>query len=145
VRILGIDLGEKKIGLAVSDPLFFTSQPLGFYLPQSREKDLSYFRNLVKEYEIGEIVVGFPLQMNGQEGIEAGKARSFAGWLEESLGLPVILWDERLTTKQALRILRHQEVKARKKKAYKDQISASLILSCYLESKRAKKNDPEDR
>lgn len=145
MRILGVDLGEKKIGLAVSDPLFLTSQPLSFYQPSGKKKNLVFFRDLVKEYDIEEIVVGFPLQMDGHEGIEAEKARNFAMWLEKSLNLPVFLWDERLTTKQALRILHQQDIKAKKKKVLKDQISASLILSSYLESRRTKKNDLKDR
>jgi len=143
MRILGIDFGDRSIGLAVSDPLLLTAQVLGRYRIQSKEKDKEYFQELVSQYEIGEIVIGLPLRMDGSSGTRVEKTKKFARWLEKILSLPVIFWDERLTTQQALKILSGKKTDFRRKKALKDQISASLILSSYLESKKAKHDDPQ--
>ncbi len=136
MRVLGIDYGDKNIGLAVSDALRITAQGLGLYRRQGKKQDLTYFQGLVKEHEISRIVVGMPLRMDGTEGSRGEKTRRFAQWLEGSLGLPVIFWDERLTTREALRILRELEAGPKKRKAQKDQIAATLILAGYLESVR---------
>jgi putative Holliday junction resolvase len=138
MRILGIDYGESHIGLAVSDKLLLTAQVLGNYHSKNKEEDKKYFKELVKEYEIGEIVLGLPLRMDGSRGTRVEKTKEFAGWLKKILKIPIIFWDERLTTKQALRILSQQKMKARRKKILEDQIAASVILSSYLESKRGK-------
>lgn len=138
MRILGIDFGDSHIGLALSDKLLLTAQPLGTYRSQSKEEDKKYFKELVAKYEIGEIVLGLPLRMDGSPGTRVEKTKEFAGWLEKILKIPIIFWDERLTTKQALRILSQQKIKAKRKKSLEDQIAASIILSSYLESKRIK-------
>ncbi len=143
MRILGIDFGDRNIGLAVSDPLFLTAQAIGRYRRQSQEKDKKYFQELVSQYEVGEIVIGLPLRMDGSPGTRVEKTKKFARWLENILHLPIVFWDERLTTQQALKMLRGQKVDFRKKKILKDQISASLILSSYLENKKAKHNDTQ--
>ncbi len=143
MRILGIDFGDRNIGLAVSDTLFLTAQAIGRYRRQSQEKDKKYFQELVSQYEVGEIVIGLPLRMDGSPGTRVEKTKKFARWLENILHLPIVFWDERLTTQQALKMLRGQKVDFRKKKILKDQISASLILSSYLENKKAKHNDTQ--
>ena len=138
MRVLGIDYGDSHIGLAVSDKLLLTAQALGSYRSKSKEEDKKYFKELVSKYEIGEIVLGFPLRMDGSPGTRVEKTKEFAGWLKKILKIPIIFWDERLTTKQALRILGQQKIKAKRKKILEDQIAASVILSSYLESKRSK-------
>lgn len=138
MRVLGIDYGDSHIGLAVSDKLLLTAQALGTYRSKSKEEDKKYFKELVSKYEIGEIVLGFPLRMDGSQGTRVEKTKEFAGWLKEILKIPIIFWDERLTTKQALQILGQQKIKAKRKKILEDQIAASVILSSYLESKRGK-------
>lgn len=143
MRVLGIDYGDKRIGLAVSDKLNFTAQALGQYLVKSETEDQKYFKDLVLKYQIGEIVLGLPLKMNGTPGNRAQKTKEFARWLEKTLNLPVKLWDERLTTKQALRILNQQKINSKAKKKYKDQVSAAIILSSYLENKRVKSHAPQ--
>lgn len=143
MRILGIDFGDRSIGLAVSDTLFVTAQTIGRYRRQSQEKDKKYFQELVSQYEVGEIVIGLPLRMDGSPGTRVEKTKKFARWLENTLHLPIVFWDERLTTQQALKILRGQKVDFRKKKSLKDQISASIILSSYLENKKAKHHDTQ--
>ena len=138
MRILGIDYGESHIGLAVSDKLLLTAQVLGNYRSKNKEEDKKYFKELVTKYEIGEIVLGLPLRMDGSPGTRVEKTKEFAGWLKKILKIPIIFWDERLTTKQALRILGQQKIKVKRKKILEDQIAASVILSSYLESKRSK-------
>lgn len=138
MRILGIDFGDRRIGLAVSDPLLLTAQAIGQYRIQNKKEDKKYFLDLVSRYEISEIVIGLPLRMDGSPGTRVEKTKEFARWLEKTLNLPIVFWDERLTTKQALKILGQQKTNIRKKKSLKDQISASIILSSYLESKQEK-------
>lgn len=138
MRVLGIDYGESRIGLAVSDKLLLTAQALGSYRSKSKEEDKKYFKELVSKYEIGEIVLGFPLRMDGSSGTRVEKTKEFAEWLKKILKIPIIFWDERLTTKQALRILSQQKIKTKRKKILEHQIAASVILSSYLESKRGK-------
>lgn len=145
MRILGIDFGDRSIGLAVSDALLMTAQPIGRYRRKSKEEDRQYFQDLVSQYEIGEIVVGLPLRMDGSEGTRVETTKKFARWLEATLQLPVIFWDERLTTQQALKILRGHKGGYRKTKNLKDQVSASLILSSYLENKKTKGHDTQSR
>jgi putative Holliday junction resolvase len=136
MRVLGIDLGDRNIGIAVSDKLLITAQALDRYRVKSKDEDKKYFKELVEKYEIVKIVVGLPLRMDGSIGTQAEKTKIFAHWLEKTLRLPVVFWDERLTTVQALKILSQQKIKIKRKKILKDQISATLILSSYLESKR---------
>ena len=136
MRVLGIDFGDSNIGLAVSDKLLLTAQALNRYRKKSKEEDKKYFKELVSKYEIGEIVIGLPLRMDGSPGTRVEKTKKFARWLENILHLPIIFWDERLTTQQAIKILSQQKIKNRRKKILKDQISAIIILSSYLESKR---------
>ena len=124
MRILGIDYGDSHIGLAVSDKLLLTAQILGNYRSKNKEEDKKYFKELVKKYEVGEIVLGLPLRMDGSPGTRVEITKEFGGWLEKILKIPVIFWDERLTTKQALRILGQQKMKARRKKILEDQIAA---------------------
>ena len=138
MRILAIDYGDKNLGLAISDRLQITAQGLEKYRLRSKKEDLDYFKDLVTRYEIAKIVMGLPLRMDGSTGSRVDKTKAFALWLEESLSIPVVYWDERLTTKEAFRILREQGAKPRQKKQYKDQISASLILESYLENERSK-------
>ena len=138
MRVLGIDYGDRKIGLAVSDPLGITAQPLTIYRRKTEKEDADYFKRLVSEYEITEVIVGLPLRMDGSSGTRAETTREFARWLEHILVLPVRFWDERLTTKQAKQILSQQKLAPKAKKEVEDQVSAMIILSTYLESKGSK-------
>jgi putative Holliday junction resolvase len=138
MRILGVDFGDRNIGLAVSDTLLLTAQVIGRYRLRNKEENKKYFLELVSKYDISEIVIGLPLRMDGSPGTRVEKTKKFARWLERTLNLPIVFWDERLTTRQALKILSQKKTHFRKKKSLKDQISASLILSSYLESRKAK-------
>jgi len=137
MRVLGVDYGDRHIGLALSDPLLITAQPLGSYgLTDRDDEDRAYFQALVAKHEIGEIVVGNPLRMDGSSGTRAEKTRRFAAWLEQAAGRPVTLMDERLTTQQALKTLGDVKFRGKKKKDWEDRIAAVIILSTYLERKR---------
>ncbi len=138
MRLLGIDFGDKRIGLAVSDKLQFTAQGLGQYQVKNKKKDKIFFQDLVSKYDIEEVVIGFPLRMDGTEGTRADKTKEFGRWLEKILNLPITFWDERLTTQQASRILNQQKIKKKSRKDLKDQISAVIILASYMEYKRSK-------
>jgi putative Holliday junction resolvase len=141
MRVLGIDFGDKSIGLAVSDPLQITAQALVRYRVRSKKEDAKYFKDLVKRYDIQEIVIGLPLMMDGSEGHRVQKTQEFADWLSSCLGLPISFWDERLTTKQALQVLRQKKATPQERKKAKDQIAAVIILSDYLESRRINSDD----
>ena len=144
MRILGIDHGDRHVGLALSDPLLITAQPLGTYELTGHEKtDRVYFQELVSRHEVGEIVIGNPLRMDGTSGTRVEKTRLFAAWLKKAVGKPVFFMDERLTTKQAGRILREENLRGRKKKSREDQVSAVIILSTYLEQKRGRSDAGE--
>jgi putative Holliday junction resolvase len=138
MRLLGIDFGDKRIGLAVSDKLQFTAQGLGQYQVKNKKKDKIFFQDLASKYDIEEVIIGFPLRMDGTEGTRADKTKEFGRWLEKILNLPITFWDERLTTQQASRILNQQKIKKKSRKDLKDQISAVIILASYMEHKRSK-------
>ena len=137
MRVLGVDYGDRNIGLALSDPLHLTSQPLGTYLFLGRpEEDARYFRDLVARHDIGQIVIGLPLRMDGTQGNRVDKTRTFAAWLGEAVGRPVAFWDERLTTHQAQAVMLEQKVRTKDKRSVVNQISAAIILQSYLDSRR---------
>jgi putative Holliday junction resolvase len=144
MRVLGVDYGDRHIGLALSDPLLITAQPLGSYEITGRENvDRHYFQDLVARHDVAEIVLGNPLRMDGSSGTRAEKTRVFAAWLEKAVGKPVFLLDERLTTRQALKTLDDEKLRGRKKKDWEDQIAAVIILSTYLERKRYAGDGPK--
>ncbi len=136
-RILAIDFGDRHLGLALSDPLQFTAQPYGTYILKENEaENRVFFQKLVEEKKVEEIVLGWPLRMDGSEGRRAGVTREFAAWLEKVTGRKVIFWDERLTTQQAQRKLEGFKGDFRDKKRKEDQLAAVIILEAYLEKKR---------
>jgi len=136
-RILAIDYGDRHLGLALSDPLQITAQPFGTYTLKSSEQENSqFFSRLVKEKNIEEIVLGWPIRMDGSEGSRAELTRKFASWLEAVTGKKIILWDERLTTREALKRLDGFKGDFRQKKEKEDEQAAVIILETYLEKKR---------
>ena len=143
-RILGLDYGDRNIGLALSDPLQLTAQPLGQYVLAGADEDKKYFEGLIRQNEVIQIVIGLPLRMDGSPGTRAEKTRQFARWLEKTFCLPVILWDERLTSHQATGIMHEQKIRWRKRKSVEHQISASLILQSYLDHRRRHGHVPQN-
>jgi len=136
-RILAIDYGDRHLGLALSDSLEITAQPFGNYtLKEDESQNRLFFQKLIEEKRIEEIVVGFPLRMDGSEGRRADLTREFSRWLERVTGKKVTLWDERLTTREALKKLEGFKGNFKEKKKKEDQLAAVIILEAYLEKKR---------
>ena len=133
-RILALDLGKKRIGLAISDPLGVTAQGLPNLERTNKRGDLAALEQLAREREIGLFLMGNPVNMGGAEGRQSGWVREFAGALERRTGLPVRLWDERLTSVEAGRVLRQSGISIAKRAAAVDRLSAVLILQSYLDS-----------
>jgi putative holliday junction resolvase len=141
MRILGLDYGDRHIGLALSDLLGFTAQPLSTIQLEGKDSARrDFIRELVRKHDIGLIVVGLPLRMDGSEGSRVEKTRTFAAWLEKAAGVPIAFWDERLTTHQALRSVQEQKVRIKSKRSVVNQIAAVIILQSYLESRRTDEN-----
>ena len=136
-RILGLDVGARRIGIAVSDPLGITAQGINTLHRRNRRHDLSELRKLVAEYGIQEIVVGNPLRMSGQTGAQAEKMADFARHLEDSFELPVHLWDERLSTAEAHRLLDETGIRDSRRKEVIDKMAAVLILQSFLDARAA--------
>lgn len=146
MRILGIDYGDKHIGLALSDPLHITVSPLDSYdLTGRHDRDGKFFLDLVEKHEVSEIVIGFPLRLDGTEGTRVEKTREFAAWLKNVVKRPVVFEDERLTSRQAQDMLAGEKFRDPvKKKNREDQLAAMIILSSYLERKRLDDDVPEN-
>ena len=134
-RILGLDVGSKTIGLAVSDPLGITAQGLETIRRQNKRRDFEALEKVIRQYQVSEIVVGLPLRMSGAEGTQSEKMRQFAEELRRRFQLPVHLWDERLTSAQANRVLRETEMSIRRRGQVVDQMAAVLILQSWMEAR----------
>lgn len=133
-RILALDLGKKRIGLAISDPLGITAQGLPNIQRTNKRADLAALGEIAREREVGLILMGNPINMGGAEGRQSRWVREFAEAIETRLGLPVRLWDERLTSVQAGRVLRESGISIEKRAAAVDQLSAVILLQSYLDS-----------
>lgn len=136
-RILAIDFGARKIGLAVSDELGLTAQGLATYYRSNKKTDFDHLRRVIKQFGITEIVMGLPLRMSGNEGIQAEKVQAFAEELRRKFKLPVHLFDERLTSVEANRLLRETEMSIRRRAEVVDQLAAVLILESFLEFRKS--------
>jgi putative Holliday junction resolvase len=142
VAVLGIDLGSRRIGLAISDESERIALPAGIIESRGREADLAAIRSLVAERGVRRIVVGLPLRMSGRPGPEAEAARAFAATLARELGLPVDTLDERWSTVEAERILRETGQSRRKRRSgAADTLAATLLLRTFLE-RRARVGEP---
>ncbi len=133
---MGIDYGTKRIGVAISDPSCTMAHPLETIQVRDDGSLMQNLKSLIKDYSVDKIVVGLPYNMDGTEGISAGRVTEWAKGLEQITGLPVTFWDERLTTSEAHEILKELSVKGPKKKKIIDKLAASLILKSYLEAGR---------
>ena len=135
-RILALDLGKRRIGLAVSDELGVTAQGLDTLERTNIREDLARLAQLASEKNAGLILIGNPLHMSGQEGRQAEYAREFGDRLQAASGIPVEFWDERLTTVEAQRVLRESGVSSRKRARAVDRLAAVILLESYLDSRR---------
>ncbi len=136
IRILALDVGEKRIGVAISDPLGLTAQGLGVIKRRDVARDVAALKALVADYAVQEIVVGLPRHLNGRPGTHAALALEVAAALARELGVPVTSWDERLSTREAERLLVAADVSRRKRRRVVDQVAAALILQGYLDRRR---------
>jgi len=134
-RVLGLDVGSRRIGVAVSDPLGITAQGLETLQRRNKRHDFAHLERVIHDYAVEEIVVGLPLRMSGAEGAQAEKIHAFAEDLRKRFGLPVHLWDERLTSAEANRLLRETELSIEKRGKAVDRIAAILILQGWMESR----------
>lgn len=145
-RVLALDYGTKRIGVALSDELGWTAQPLETLNRRSLDRDIAHIASLVGTHEVGQVLLGFPIQLDGREGPAIQAMREFQIRLEEGVPVPVILWDERLTTKSAEDFLIAADVSRKKRKGVVDRIAASILLQSYLASlESATKTDLESQ
>ena len=147
MRILGLDYGSKTVGVAVSDPLGFTAQGVEIIRRKSENKmrqTLARIEELIAQYQVEEIVLGLPKNMNNTLGDRAEKSLELKETLERRTGLPVVMWDERLTTVSANRVLMETGVRRENRKEHVDEIAAVFILQGYLEY-LANKNEETGR
>ena len=147
MRWMGLDFGSKTVGVAVSDPLGLTAQPVEIVRRKSENKlrqTLARIEELIREYRVTELVLGFPKNMNNTLGERAAKSLELKEMLERRTGLPVVMWDERLTTVEANRAMIEGKVRREERGRYVDAIAAVLILQGYLDRRgNLKTADPE--
>ena len=134
-RILAIDYGSRRMGLAVSDPLGITAQGLDTLERKNKRADFGRLERTIREYQVREIVLGNPLRMSGQEGTQSQKVAEFAEELRRRFQIPVHLWDERLTSAEANRLLREADLSIKKRAQAVDRMAAVLILQSFLQSR----------
>jgi putative Holliday junction resolvase len=134
VRVLALDVGERRVGVAVSDPLGMWARPLSVLVRRSREQDYQAIAALVDEQEASLVIVGHPLEMHGEVGPQARRVERYAAGLAERLSVPLILWDERLSTAEAERILHEAGETSRQYRSRIDAVAAAVILQSYLDA-----------
>lgn len=141
MRILGIDYGSKRIGVALCDELGLTGQGLTTIAWKNQNQVLNALADLVRNHNVEKIVIGYPLRLDGTEGIECGKVSRFARLLEARFSLPVIKWDETLSSRTAEDILIRSGVRREKRKKIVDKMAAGIILQSYLNFLHPSKHD----
>ena len=137
MRLMGLDLGSKTVGVAVSDPLLNVAREVEIIRRKEENKlrqTLARIEELIVEYDVKEIVLGLPLNMDGTEGERAALSLEFKDKLERRTGLPVHMWDERLTTVEAIEIMDADGIKPKEREKYVDMIAARVILEGYMEN-----------
>jgi putative holliday junction resolvase len=137
-RVLALDFGSNRIGLAVSDELGLTAQGLPTLRRSNKRNDLDHLRRVIRQFGISELVLGLPLRMSGSEGAQAEKVKAFGGELRRKFKLTVHLFDERLTSVEANRVLRETDMSIQRRAEVVDQVAAVLILQSFLESRKAR-------
>jgi len=133
-RLIGLDVGDVRIGIAVSDLLMLTAQGIETYTRRNETDDILYLCSVIKQYSADTIICGLPKNMDGTIGEQAVKVRAFAELLKSSAALPLVYWDERLTTKSAQRTLLEADISRKKRKEVVDKLAAVYILQGYMDS-----------
>lgn len=134
MKVMGLDLGDARTGVALSDELKFLAQSYGTLYNKDKEDLLSQLEPIIKDNNVETVVIGLPKNMNGSIGERGEMAKEFAALIEERFGLKTVMWDERLTTVSAHRVLSEANVRGKKRKKVVDTVSAVFILQCYLDS-----------
>ena len=135
MRVMALDVGDKTIGVAVSDALLLTAQGRSTIHRKNLQHDIDVLRRLVQENEVHQIVVGQPLHMDGKESRQSLKVRVFADEIQKQLNIPIVFWDERLTSFAAEQHLEEMGLNWRKRRQHVDKIAAMIILQNYLDSR----------
>jgi len=133
-RVLAIDPGKARLGLAVSDPERGIASPLATWARRDAEQDGRYLKKVIEDEEVGLIIVGLPVHLNGREGEQAKAARNFGAWLHELTGLRSVFVDERFTTREAEAHLWDAGLSHKRRKERRDQVAAQILLQSYLEA-----------
>jgi putative Holliday junction resolvase len=145
MRIMGLDIGTRTIGVAISDELGMTAQGLKTLRRKSMEEDFKEIAAIIRQFEIEKIIVGLPLNMDGTLGRQAEKVLKWMEVLKEKIEIPVATWDERLSTVGASRVLLEADLSRRKRKKVIDKVAAVLILQGYLDQGRRKNDETTPR
>jgi len=135
-RVMALDLGKRRIGLALSDELGLTAQGIETLQRTNIRADLARLGEIASQNNVARIVIGNPIHMNGHEGRQSGHAHEFGARLQAAVGLPVEYWDERLTTVEAQRVLRQSGISIEKRASAVDRLAAVILLESYLDSRR---------
>lgn len=133
MRILGLDYGDRRIGIALSDESGVMATGVTTLVRKSREKDLRALAGVIERYQVEKIVLGFPLRLDGTEGVQCEKVKHFARLLDKAFHLPIVLWEESFSTKDAETYMREANVKKSKQRGMVDRIAAAIILQHYLD------------
>jgi len=136
MRALCLDVGDKRIGVSLSDPTRTLAQALKLITRTTLQKDIEELRRTLDEHDVGEIVIGLPKDLSGAMGKRAQSVADFAGEIERRLAVPVVLWDERFSTNEAHRIFEMAQVSHRKRKPFIDMMASQIILQGYLDAQR---------
>jgi putative holliday junction resolvase len=141
-RILALDYGTKRIGVALSDELGWTAQPLETLERRTLGRDIAHLQHLVQTHEVRQVVVGLPLRLDGEEGPAVQAVHEFVTHLGEALSVPIVTWDERMTTRSAEDLLIAADVSRKKRKGVVDRVAAAILLQSYLEAQSPAETQP---
>ncbi len=136
MRLMALDIGDRRIGVALSDPGQTLARGLQVIQCRFREKDIALIASLVKDHEVEKIIVGYPRRLDGTVGEQARKVEAYVAGLQEVVEIPIVLWDERLSTVRAQRAMIEAGKKRRERKQRLDAVAAAVILQDYLDSMR---------
>lgn len=142
-RLLGVDFGTVRLGLAVTDPDQRIASPFSTYTRRGNELDAAFFQELIQSERIAAIIVGLPIHTDGSEGKKAAEARAFGAWLAQQTKLPVDFWDERFTTVEAEQSLLTAGLTHKRRRVRRDRVAAQLMLQAYLETKGTSPTMPQ--
>ncbi|MCX8021514.1 MAG: Holliday junction resolvase RuvX [Syntrophorhabdaceae bacterium] len=137
MRVLCLDVGEKKIGISVSDPTGTIAQGVKVYKRTEKRKDISSIKNLINEYDAKIVIIGLPKDLNGAIGKKAKEIIAFSEELKAYISIPIVLWDERFSTNEAHRIFELAHIKHKDRKPYLDVMAAQIILQGYLDAQKS--------